>query len=121
MKIPSDHAITAADAIQKMNHALINSGNTSAPEISATVQALITLVDRLPEALGRLSNHLVREEKAARVRMDDNSDPAKAVVWVDTFLTDADSDLADVSKSLHAAGSLLFKMGQPYEGEDEVR
>ncbi|MGW6413059.1 hypothetical protein ACWF95_38935 [Streptomyces vinaceus] len=117
---PSERAGLAAEAVRQLNHALINSGNTPAPEISATIQALILLVDRLPEALGRLSNHLVREQKAERVRMDNGSDPAKAVVQADTHLTDAETDLADVSAALHKAGALLAAMGTPWPDGDDA-
>ncbi|MFB6518727.1 hypothetical protein [Streptomyces sp. NPDC056401] len=116
---PSQHAVAAADAIQLLNRSLLDTKDISAPEISATVQAVIRLVDRMPQALSHLSARLVREQKAERIRMDDGSDPAKAAMWVETFLTDAETDVVDAAKSLHAAGSLLFKMGAPYDPTDD--
>ncbi|MET8296372.1 hypothetical protein ABZW02_20195 [Streptomyces sp. NPDC005180] len=110
---PSGYAITAAEGVRALNHLLIDNRSIPAPELSATVQALIVLMDRLPQALGHLSAHLVREQAAARVRMDNDSDPAAAVLQVDTALTDAETDLADVTAHLRTAGSLLFAMGTP--------
>ncbi|MER6218255.1 hypothetical protein ABT213_29915 [Streptomyces sp. NPDC001674] len=116
---PSAPARDAANAVQLLNRHLMDAKSVSAPELSAMLQALIALVDRMPQSLSHLSRHLVREQKAERVRMDDRSAPEKAAMWVETFLTDAEADLADVAKSLHAAGSLLAKMGAPFPTGDE--
>ncbi|WP_183068981.1 hypothetical protein [Streptomyces sp. gCLA4] len=117
---PSEIAHAAAESVRKLNHCLVNAKEVPAPELSATVQALITLVARLPQTLSQLSAHLVREQRAGQVRMEDGSDSAKPVAYVDTFLTDAETDVSDVSKSLHAAGSLLFKMGAPWPGQEDA-
>ncbi|AXE23547.1 hypothetical protein C0216_08795 [Streptomyces globosus] len=116
---PSGYAATAADGIRALNHTLINAKAVPAPELSATVQALITLLDRLPQALSSISTHLVREQKAERVRMDNATDPAAAVIDVDTHLTDAEADLADVTAHLRQAGALLFAMGTPFDGSED--
>lgn len=118
---PADIASAAADQLRALNHALLNAKDVPAPEISATVQALITLTSRMPQALLHLTAHLGRQQKAERVRLDNGADPAAAVIQADTYLTDAETDLADVSAHLRKAGALLFTMGAPWELIDEDR
>ncbi|MFE2305015.1 hypothetical protein [Streptomyces sp. NPDC059411] len=118
-KTAADHAADAADAVRQLNHAGLNAKAISAPEISLTVQNLITLIDRLPQALDQLSNHLVLDQRQGQVRMEDGSDPGPRVLEAETHLSDAESDLADIAGHLRKAGALLFTMGAPWPTDNK--
>lgn len=96
---------------------MINAKVISAPQIAATVQGLIQLLDRLPQALGRLSAHLVREHQGGHIRMEGGTDPEPAVLAAETHLTDAEADVPDLTAHLRQASALLTRMGCPWEGE----
>lgn len=116
---PADIAAAAAEELRALNHKTSTTKELSAPEISRTVQNLITLLERLPQGLSQLSARLVAEQRNGRVRMEDDSNPARPVVEVDTHLTDAEADIDDVLVHLRKAGALLFAMGAPYDPTDD--
>lgn len=107
---PAKAAIAAAEAIRKINHASLDDTLT-APEISSTVQGLVAMVDRLPQALEQLAVQLRHRQDRGQVRMDDGSQPGEAVRAVVAYLDDARGDLEALSVSLHNAASPLFSMG----------
>ncbi|MGW3371704.1 hypothetical protein [Streptomyces hydrogenans] len=106
---PTKAAIAAAEAIRKINHASLD-GRLTAPQISAVVQSLATMVDRLPQALEQLAAQLRQRQNQAQIRMDDGSESDEAVRAVVAYLDDAAGDLAALSVSLHNAASPLFRM-----------
>ena len=106
---PAKAARDAAEAIRKLNHASLNQ-QLPAPVISSTVQALVQLVDRMPQALEQLGRQLRQRRAEDAIRMDTGENPAVAVAEAMVALDDAVQHLADVSRSLHLAASPLFHM-----------
>ncbi|MFJ3877174.1 hypothetical protein ACIPW5_06925 [Streptomyces sp. NPDC090077] len=51
---PARLVCDASDAVERVNHVFLDDAQTlSAPQVSATVQALKELVERLPQAFDR--------------------------------------------------------------------
>ncbi|MGW6704754.1 hypothetical protein ACWGDE_07665 [Streptomyces sp. NPDC054956] len=112
-KSPAELAGAAAEAVRQLNRLTLNTKTLSAPEISNAVQSLLQLVDRLPQALDQLGDHLVREQRAGRVRMEDGRDSSMPALKAESHLSDAGSELDDVHGHLRKAGALLAAMGTP--------
>ncbi|MDH6122002.1 CHASE3 domain sensor protein [Kitasatospora sp. GAS204A] len=106
---PAKAARDAAEAIRKLNHATLNNA-VSAPMVSSITQALLQLVDRLPQTLEQLGQQLKQRQAEDAIRMDTGEKPADAVADVLAALEDALLDLGDLSNALHRAASPLFHM-----------
>ncbi|MFD9621874.1 hypothetical protein ACFWB2_32000 [Streptomyces virginiae] len=104
----------AAAAVRQLNHALLNTRQITPPEISTTVQELLLVVDRIPQALTQLAARLVRDQRQDRVRMADGRDSTQSVLEVETHLSDAESDLNDATAHLRKAARLLSAMSAPW-------
>ncbi|MFD4996958.1 hypothetical protein [Streptomyces buecherae] len=117
-KTPAQLAGTAAEAIRALNHVTLNSKALPyPPHVSETVQALVAMVDRLPQALQQISGAVRRHAEHGLIRMDDGTDPAKAAGEVSSYLADAIDDVDKLSVSLHVAASVLFHMGTAEKAE----
>lgn len=118
-KSPALLAGDAAAAVRQLNHALLNTRQLTPPEISATVQELLLVVDRIPQALTQLAARLVRDQRQDQVRMDDGRDSTQPVLEVETHLTDAETDLNDATAHLRKAVRLLSAMSAPGPTDDQ--
>lgn len=118
---PTLAAITAADAIQKLNGITLDQ-RLSAPLISATMQALTRLVDQLPQTFEQLAYQLEQRQAEGDIRMDTDEDPAQVVPEVLARFAEAGamcepagyrefrSPGGPLSSAVHAAASPLFHM-----------
>lgn len=120
---PRQHARDAAAAIRELNHTTLSLESMPyAGEVSATVLALIELVDRLPQALDQLEAGLLSLERRGQIRLDHDADLRGEVAAAVKGLRDARTGLGGVSKALGEASAPLFHMGAPYvadEGDED--
>ena len=72
---PSQLAENAAEAVRALNHATLEPAAYPYPsEVDATVQALITLAGRLPQAIVQSDAALAALDTAGRLRLDAMTD-----------------------------------------------
>ncbi|MDH6110189.1 hypothetical protein P3T36_004879 [Kitasatospora sp. MAP12-15] len=118
---PVKIAYEAAEAIRQLNHVTLNEC-LPAPRISATMQALVVMLDRLPQLFEQLAHQLQQRQAEGKVVMDTREDPAIVVAEVLAQLADAKAiaepahysaygtPAGALSKTVHAAASSLFSM-----------
>ncbi|MFE2911287.1 hypothetical protein [Kitasatospora indigofera] len=106
---PAAIARTARDAVEALNHAT-GLANIPAPATSATTQALLSLVQRLPQTVEQLADAVLFQAKRDGIRMDDGSDPIEAAIQVRAALLDARCELGAAADSIQRAASHLFHM-----------
>lgn len=99
----------ARDQIEHLNHLTLDADLT-APQISEAVQALISMVERLPQAVEQLAGALERQGKLGTIRMDNGSDPTESCTEAINALAYAQADLDHTADSLRQAGHALWNM-----------
>ncbi|MDT0449964.1 hypothetical protein [Streptomyces hesseae] len=111
-KSPGRIAGDAADLIQALNHATFSpSALPYPPLVSETAQAVVRLVDRIPQSLEQLTAAVRLHAATGLIRMDDGIDPTEAAGQVIEALNEAVHAAGKLSGSLHRAASVLFSMG----------
>ncbi|KIQ67035.1 hypothetical protein TR51_06510 [Kitasatospora griseola] len=100
----------ARDLIEHINRATAGPVDIPAPQISATTQALLSLVQRLPQAIEQLGWALDRQARADAIRMDNGTEPEAAVATVKNALADTVSALNETAEHLQHAATPLFSM-----------
>jgi hypothetical protein len=117
---PRQLAREAAEKIRQLNHATLDPASLPyAGEVSATVLALIELVDRLPQTLDQLKAGLRTVEARDGIRLDHDGDLTAEVNAAAKGLSDASAALDAVSKALGEASAPLFHMGAPYTPDED--
>lgn len=117
---PRHIARKAASEIRELNHAtLIPNSLPYAGEVSATVLALIDLIDRLPQTLNQLATGLQAVEARDGIRLDHDGDVRAEVRAAVQGLEDATAALDAVRKALGDASAPLFHMGAPYIPDED--
>jgi hypothetical protein len=119
-RTPQDLAHAAADTIQELNDATQKVSafdgdhgfRGAAPaNLSGTVQGLITLTDRLPQALQQLRRGLQQLEEQQTIRMADGSNPGDGVSTALRGLLNAEEAVKAANHALRAAGAPMAAMG----------
>ncbi|MGE7390861.1 hypothetical protein ACQKM2_35840 [Streptomyces sp. NPDC004126] len=102
----------ARDAVERVNNAFLDDGaRLSAPAVSATVQALKELVERLPQALDQAAAVIELLGARERVVMDTGQDAEAFTAEVAAQLRAAATSSEQLAKELAAPASTLFHMG----------
>lgn len=125
---PRKIAYTAAEEIRQLNHIsghvesfLGEAGIGSVPgNVSATVEGLHMLMERLPQTLRQVSRVLQQLEEKQTIRMDDGSDPATAVSHALRTLLNAQEGVTVAQQALQEAASTMSHMGGHFVDEDEL-
>ncbi|MFD7867354.1 hypothetical protein [Streptomyces sp. NPDC059783] len=127
---PQKIARNAADEIRALNHRTIDAQgfyghdedgpyiSAAPPNISATVEALIALTDRLPQALQQASRALQHAEEQHAIVMADGADVADQVSVALRGLLDAEQAVKMANVHLREAGRPLANMGGCCAAED---
>jgi hypothetical protein len=119
-RTPQDLAHAAADAVRDLNNATQSVAafhgqdgfRGAAPgNLAGTVQGLIVLTDRLPQALQQLRRGLQQLEEEQTIRMADGSDPADGVSTALRALLNAEEAVKAANHALRAAGAPMSAMG----------
>lgn len=123
-RTPSEIARSAAEEIRALNHRTINAkAYETAPSVSGVVSALVTLIERLPQALQQAGAGLEALHDRGQIRLAgaDSTDQAlaEAVANVMVSLDYARNDLESVLRELKAAAGPLDNMGGPWPDADE--
>jgi len=117
---PTELVRAARDHIQALNHTTMRLESMPyAGEISSTVQALIDLVDRLPQSLDQLGVGLREIEKRDGIRLDHDASVRQEVQLAMEGLEEARKALGPVSVALQKAAGPLFHMGAPYPPDED--
>ncbi|MFF1298178.1 MULTISPECIES: hypothetical protein [unclassified Streptomyces] len=120
MPEPREIAREASAAIRELNHATLNPASMPyAGEVSATVLALVELVDRLTQTLPQLQAGLRSVQQRDQIRLDHDGDVTAEVDAAVQGLEDACNALGAVHKGLSDASAPLFHMGAPYPPDDD--
>lgn len=127
---PQELARAASDVIRQLNHATLavegfyghdEDGpyiNAAPSNVSATVEALVALTDRLPQALEQASRALQHLEEEQAIRMADGSDVNEQVSVALRSLLDAEQAVKMANVHLREAGRPLANMGGRCAPED---
>ncbi|MFJ8213229.1 hypothetical protein [Streptomyces sp. NPDC096033] len=118
---PAKAAEGAAEAVRTLNHLTLKPAAFEyAGDASDTIQALLALVSRLPQALTQTVAAVERHHRQGAIRMEDGSDPTDAFLRVEENLTAAEVGITDeVIPFLRKAASVLARMGAPYDPADD--
>jgi uncharacterized membrane protein YccC len=132
---PQTIAYAAAEEIRALNHRTQQVSafdgdhgfRGAAPaNLSGTVQGLITLTDRLPQALQQLRRGLQQLEEQQTIRMTDGTKPEDAVSTALRGLLNAEEAVKAANHALRAAGAPMAAMGgyldevEEDQGDDAV-
>ncbi|WP_331728791.1 hypothetical protein OG693_39425 (plasmid) [Streptomyces sp. NBC_01259] len=127
---PQKIARAAGDEIRALNHRTIDvkgfyghdedgSYISAAPlNASATVEALVALTDRLPQALQQISRAVQHLEEQQAIRMADGSDVADQVSVALRGLLDAEQAVKVANVHLREAGRPLANMGGHFSDDE---
>lgn len=127
---PQNIARTAGDEIRALNHRTIDvqgfyGQDEDGPYISAapsnvcfTLEALVALTDRLPQALQQISRAVQHLEEQQAIRMTDGSDVADQVSVALRGLLDAEQAVKVANVHLREAGRPLANMGGHFNDND---
>lgn len=124
---PSTIASAAAEEIRALNHASLDRKAFENPaDVSDTANALLQLLERLPQALSQLEAGLLELSDNQRIRLDDKppaetsrkdiSDQVFAVVWA---LGQTRDRLGQAHTELREATGPLSHMGSPWEVNED--
>lgn len=81
--VPADLGRQARDLIEEANRAVLDDGaSMTAPRIHNTARALMSLAERLPQALDQLATVIQWRAEQGVVQMDTDQDPAEAAAAV---------------------------------------
>ncbi|MFJ1900487.1 hypothetical protein [Streptomyces sp. NPDC088115] len=128
---PQRIARMAASEVQELNHKTIDVKgyygededglfiSAVPPNVCATVEALIALTDRLPQALQQASRALQHAEERQVIRMADGSDVGDHVSRALRGLLDAEQAVKVANAHLREAGTPLAAMGGHVAEETE--
>jgi hypothetical protein len=134
-RTPQDLAHAAADTVRDLNVVTQQVSafdgehgfRGAAPaNLSGTVQGLITLTDRLPQALQQLRRGLQQLEEQQTIRMADGTNPVDAVSTALRGLLNAEEAVKAANHALRAAGAPMAAMGgyldevEEDQGDDAV-
>lgn len=109
-----------AEAMRAYNHLTIEKGGfESAPRVSAAVQALVTMVQRMPQGLEQTRWAVGRFAAGGQIRMDDGSEPAEAAEQVEKILGAAEKQAQALAATLEQAAGVLFHMGAPHTADED--
>lgn len=120
-------AYAAADEIRALNHRTIdvegfygeyNVINSAPPAVCGTVEGLIALTDRLPQALQQAARALQYLEEQQAIRMADGSDVDAQVSRALRGLLDAEQAVKVANAHLREAGTPLAAMGGHFLDEE---
>ncbi|MFD6826644.1 hypothetical protein ACFWC5_40905 [Streptomyces sp. NPDC060085] len=102
----------ARDLIEELNHVVLDdAGTLSAPALSDTVQALKSLVERLPQAFEQTGTALVMLADQDKVVLDNGQDPKAATTQVAAELRAVAASSEQLARDLSHPASALFLMG----------
>lgn len=128
---PQELARAASDMIRQLNHATLDVEgfyghdedgpyvNAAPSNVSATVEALVALTDRLPQALQQAARAVQHLEEQQAIRMADGSDTNQQVSVLLRGLLDAEQAVKMANVHLREAGRPLANMGGHFAPEPE--
>ncbi|MFJ3762952.1 hypothetical protein [Streptomyces sp. NPDC090080] len=103
----------ARDLIEEVNRAMLDGPVPSAPELSETVQALKSLIERLPQAFDQSAATLTGLAANDKIVMDTGEDPAAAAAEAAAGLRAVSANTEQLAKELGTPASVMFHMGGP--------
>lgn len=125
-RTPAKIADAAAEEIRALNHRTLDPGAyEQPPEVSGAVSALMTLVQRLPQAVRQAQSGLMTLDDQNMIRLDygdgSRTELVNAVSTAVFGLTEACGLLERAAQELKAAAGPLSHMGGPWpaDGEDD--
>lgn len=106
---PDEIARQIRDLVEQLNHATLTTDIT-APRISATVQALLSALQHLPQTLDQLDAALTAQARADNIRMDNGDEPTAAVRTTRVALASTKHRIESATDQLQRAATPLFSM-----------
>ncbi|KPC61258.1 hypothetical protein ADL29_25205 [Streptomyces chattanoogensis] len=108
----------ASEAVRQHNHAAMNGGYDSTPEVSRSVIAMVEMCARLQQAIAHMDGRVLRDLAAGRLDPDDGTEPAEHAYGAELAFGDARLALATLLDLLREASSHLWHLGMVYEPEE---
>jgi len=111
-KSTADLALAARDLIEQINCDVLDEpGKMTAPRIHETTRALMSLMDRLPQAFDQLATVLEMRAKDGAIVMDTADDPDVAATTTAEELRAAAADAQALAHQLAVPTRTLYSMG----------
>ncbi|CAL9667703.1 hypothetical protein SUDANB145_07246 (plasmid) [Streptomyces sp. enrichment culture] len=123
---PSEIASNAAEEIRALNHRTLKAGSyETAPEIAYALGHLLTLIERLPQALQQMENGLTTLDDEQKIRLADRhpsevsqADLTHAVSTVRFGLKEGREMLTRVQELLRESNQVASSLGGPWPEDD---
>jgi hypothetical protein len=110
--VPADLVRRARDLIEEANRAVLDDGaSLTAPRIHDTARTLMSLVERLPQALDQLATFVEWRAEQGAIVMDTGQDPAEAAAGVAEDLRVAGAAAQQLAGRLAEPVHVLSAMG----------
>lgn len=117
---PATIAHQLAEEARALNHRTLDPAVYGQPgDVSETVYALRTVVERLPQALQQAAAGLRRLDGAGGIRMDDGTEAVTAVATAVAALQEATAALWPVQEAMGRAAGPLSHMGGHFTADEE--
>ena len=116
---PAQAADLAAESVRWLNHLLGRFGTVS--DVYDVVASLASCLEVMPQALEGLTDYLVRQQAAGRLRRDDGGDVLERVATVGAAAGEASDALGTAARALRDAHNALSDVAGPIEEADDGR
>ncbi|MFI6765614.1 hypothetical protein [Streptomyces sp. NPDC050355] len=115
---PAARMQAASEAVRRHNHAAMDGGYDSTPEVSRAVIAMVEMCERLQQAIDHMDGRVRRDLAAGTLAPDDGTAPAEHAYGAELALLDARPALDGLIGHLREASGHLWHLGMVYEPEE---
>ncbi|MFJ9415077.1 hypothetical protein ACIRPT_13020 [Streptomyces sp. NPDC101227] len=115
---PAEHVQAASEAVRRHNHAAMDGGYDSTPEVSRAVIAVAEMCTRLQQAIDHMDERVLHDLAAGTLAPDDGTAPEEHAYGAELAFGDARVALADLRGYLQEASGHLWHLGMVYEPEE---
>ncbi|MFF8367493.1 hypothetical protein ACF05W_01475 [Streptomyces lydicus] len=112
---PAAFLQTASQAVRQHNHAALNDGYDSTPEVSRSAVAMVEMFARTQQAIDHMGDRVRRDLAAGTLAPDDGTPPEEHAGGADLALLDAGVALSALLGYLQEASCHLWHLGMVYE------
>ncbi|MFF4950574.1 hypothetical protein [Streptomyces chattanoogensis] len=115
---PAEFLQAASEAVRQHNHAAMNGGYDSTPEVSRAAIAMVEMFGRTQQAIDHMRDRVRHDLAAGTLATDDGTPPEQHAYGAELALQDAGIALSNLLGYLREASGHLWHLGMVYTPEE---